>query len=61
MLFRYKLTTNLSDRVKIAVVATPFALTSTGVVLLLFHPNATVSDVNNSVVVPPVVYFETVK
>ena len=61
MLFTYKLTINLSDGTKIAVVATPFVLTSTGVVLFVSQPIGAGSDVNNVVVVPPVVYFDTVK
>ena len=61
MLFTYKLTINLSDGSKIAVVATPFVLISTGVVLFVSQPIGAGSDVNNVVVVPPVVYFDTVK
>jgi len=44
-----------------AVVATPFALVSTGVVLLFCHPIETASLVKSIVAVPPVVYLETVK
>jgi hypothetical protein len=47
--------------VKTAVVATPFVLTSTGVVLFVSQPTGAGSDVNNKVVVPPVEYFDTVK
>jgi hypothetical protein len=61
LLFKYKLTINLSDGSKTVVVATPFVLTSTGVVLLVSQPNGAGSDVNNNVVVPPVVYCDTVK
>jgi hypothetical protein len=55
------LTINLSDGTNVAVVATPFDLISTGVVLFVSQPNLVGSDVNNKVVVPPVVYFDTVK
>ena len=51
----------LSVRSKIAVVATPLVLVSTGVVLFVSQPICTESLVNKSVVVPPVVYFEAVK
>jgi hypothetical protein len=60
LLFKNKLTINRSVGSKTVVVATPFVLTSTGVVLLLLQPNAAESDVNNKVVIPPVVYFDTV-
>jgi hypothetical protein len=61
LLLTYKLTIILSVGSNIAVVATPFVLVSTGVVLFVSHPICTVLLVNNNVVVPPVVYFETVK
>jgi hypothetical protein len=61
LLFKYKLTINLSDGTNTAVVATPLVLTSTGVVLFVSQPKGAGSDVNNNVVVPPVVYFDTVK
>ena len=55
------MTINLSVVVKTAVVANPFVLTSTGVVLFVSQPTGAGSDVNNKVVVPPVEYFDTVK
>jgi hypothetical protein len=61
LLFKYKLTINLSVGSKIPVVATPFVFTSTGVVLFVSHPKGAGSDVNNNVVIPPVEYLETVK
>jgi hypothetical protein len=42
-------------------VATPFVFTSTGIVLLVFQPIATLSEVNNKVSTLPVVLFDTVK
>jgi hypothetical protein len=59
-LFRYRLSINLSVKFREAVVATAFAFTSTGVVLFTDHPIATVSEVNNNVVVVPS-YLDTVK
>jgi hypothetical protein len=61
LLFKYNLTTNLSVRLRIADVAKPLVLTSTGVVLFVSHPNGAISDVNNNVSVPPVVLSVTVK
>ena len=61
MLFKYKLTINLSEGTNIAVVARPSAFTSTGVVLFVSQPKGSIPDVNNNVVVPPEVYFDTVK
>jgi hypothetical protein len=60
-LFKYKLQINLSVGSKIAVVAKPFDFTSTGVVLFPDHPIGVGSDVNNKVVIPPVVYLDIVK
>jgi hypothetical protein len=59
-LFRYRCKTNLSVKFREAVVATAFAFTSTGVVLFTDHPIATVSEVNNNVVVVPS-YLDIVK
>ena len=49
----------LSVKFKVSDVATAFIFISTGVVLLLDQPILVVSDVNNVVFTPPVVYFET--
>ncbi len=50
----------LSVELKAADVATAFILISTGVVLLLDQPISTVSEVNNAVLTPVLLYFETV-
>ncbi len=60
-MFPYILIINLSLTFNMFVETTPLLFVSTGVVLFVFHPIATISDVNNNVSVPPVVLLVIVK